>query len=87
VSDLYIPVIGPPIFLQQNMRTDRGNKQIAHRNMNVGNGTVAAQFLFWEYISNFRYSIFVMRQTADPHAGSKTPTGKHPTASCHTSLL
>ncbi len=26
VSDLYIPRIGPPIFLQQNMQTDRGNK-------------------------------------------------------------
>jgi hypothetical protein len=26
VSDLYIiPTIGPPIFLQQNMQTDRGN--------------------------------------------------------------
>jgi hypothetical protein len=35
VSDLYIPVVGPPIFLQQNMQTDRGNIQIAHRNMNV----------------------------------------------------
>ncbi len=25
VSDLYIPRIGPHIFLQQNMQTDRGN--------------------------------------------------------------
>ncbi len=25
VSDLYIPTIGPPIYLQQNMHTDRGN--------------------------------------------------------------
>ncbi len=25
VSHLYIPMIGPPIFLQQNMQTDRGN--------------------------------------------------------------
>jgi hypothetical protein len=24
VSDLYIPTIGPPIFLQQNRRTDLG---------------------------------------------------------------
>jgi hypothetical protein len=25
VSDLYIPSIGPPIFMQQNRQTDRGN--------------------------------------------------------------
>ncbi len=25
VSDLYIPMIGPPIWLQQYRRTDRGN--------------------------------------------------------------
>ncbi len=25
VNDLYILTIGPPIFLQQNMQTDRGN--------------------------------------------------------------
>jgi hypothetical protein len=24
VSDLYIPMIGPPFFLQQNSQTDRG---------------------------------------------------------------
>ncbi len=37
VSDLCIPTIGPPIFLQQNRQTDRGNIHIyiAHRNMNV----------------------------------------------------
>ncbi len=35
VTDLYIPVIGPPIFLQQNMQNDRGTIQIAYRNMNV----------------------------------------------------
>ncbi len=34
-GDLYIPVIGPPIFLQQNMQTDGGNISIVHRNMNV----------------------------------------------------
>ncbi len=43
VSDLYVPGIGPPIFLQQNRQTDRGKIQIAHRNMR-GCG---AQFLLW----------------------------------------
>jgi hypothetical protein len=42
VSDLYIPTIGPPIFLKQNRQTDPGIIKIAHRNMNVGIGTVAA---------------------------------------------
>jgi hypothetical protein len=33
LSDLYIPMIGPPIFLQQNRQTDRGNILIAHRHI------------------------------------------------------
>jgi hypothetical protein len=50
VSDLYIPTFGPPIFLQQNRQTDQRYIFIAFRNMNVGIGTVAAQFLSWEYL-------------------------------------
>jgi hypothetical protein len=38
MSDLYIPRIGPHIFLQQNSQIDRGNIQIAPTHMNVENG-------------------------------------------------
>ncbi len=36
VSDFYIPTIGLPFLLQENMWTDPGNiNEIAHRHMNV----------------------------------------------------
>jgi hypothetical protein len=51
VSALYIPTIGLPILLQENMWTDTGNIciYIAHRQMNGEIETEAVQFLFWEY--------------------------------------
>ncbi len=50
VSDSYIATIGPPIFLEQNRQTDRGNIKVAQRNINVGIGSAAAQYHFWEYL-------------------------------------
>ncbi len=61
VCDLYIPRIGPHIWLQQNRQTDSGNIKIAHRYLSKGIGrqniiilfgnNKASQFNFCEYIN------------------------------------
>ncbi len=51
VSDPYIPTIGPPFFLQQDRQTDRSEEYINRsQKLIVGIGTVAAQFLSWDYL-------------------------------------
>ncbi len=62
VSDLYIPSIGPHIFLQQNSQTDGGNIKIAHRHMNVEIGTGAGQSaipFLGIFVSNFLFCVRV----------------------------
>ncbi len=68
VSDLYIPGIGPPIFLQQNRQTGREN--IPHRNMNVGFGNEAARFISGNIC--FKFSDWCLCSAGEHSWGSPT---------------
>ncbi len=74
VSDLYIPRIGQHILLKQNRQIDLGNISIAHRYMNVEIGTVATQFLFWEFL--FQIFCIVSLQCGQELLMQKTTTEK-----------
>ncbi len=69
VSDLYITMFGPPIFLQQNRQTHQRNTYIAHRNMNVGIGTVAPRSSFPGIIC-FEFSVMYLCLVQSPRANT-----------------
>jgi hypothetical protein len=48
VSDLYIPKIGPHIWLRQNRQTDPGNISISHIYMCVEIGRQKIITIFWK---------------------------------------
>ncbi len=58
VSDLFIPTIGPPIFLQENRWTENINSLQMHECRNWERGrTVSFLGIF---VSNFGYSVFAV---------------------------
>ena len=61
VRDLYIPTIGLPILLQENMWTEPENIQISHRHMNVEIGTEAVHLPEKEYINRIFLAVWISR--------------------------
>jgi hypothetical protein len=62
VSDLYIPRIGPHIFLQQNMQIDRGEYINRLQTHECGNWDCGQAIPFLGiFVSNFRYCFFAVQ--------------------------
>ncbi len=59
VSDLYIPTVGPPILLQQNMRTDYGYYINRSQIQECGKKGPTVSFL-GIFVLIFRYSVFAV---------------------------
>jgi hypothetical protein len=87
VSDLYIPTIGRPILLQENIWTDPGNIQISHRHTNVEIGTEAAAIPSlgihtWDFRCSARHFSFPFRSHV-PIPQRQTLTCRHYIAQGH----
>ncbi len=61
VSDLYVPMIGLSILLQENMWTNPWNIKNHSQTHECGNGTEATQFFSREYTNGIFVAVFNIR--------------------------